>query len=69
MSFHYSFTTQLSVIYMHEKANCVSFIYMQSQKVKFKSVQINMKQSKKVGKDQESIRSSTTSDQGYRMGK
>ena len=29
---------------MHEKAKFVCFIYMQSQKVKFKSVQINMKQ-------------------------
>ena len=29
---------------MHEKAKCVCFIYMQPQKVKFKSVQINMKQ-------------------------
>ena len=28
---------------MHEKAKCVCFIYMQPQKVKFKSVQINMK--------------------------
>ena len=30
--------------FKHEKAKCVSFIYMQPQKVKFKSVQINMKQ-------------------------
>ena len=29
---------------MHEKAKYVCFIYMQLQKVKFKSVQINMKQ-------------------------
>ena len=29
---------------MHEKAKFVCFIYMQWQKVKFKSVQINMKQ-------------------------
>ena len=29
---------------MHLKANCVCFIYMQPLKVKFKSVQINMKQ-------------------------
>ena len=29
---------------MHEKAKRVCFIYMPSQKVKFKSVQINMKQ-------------------------
>ena len=29
---------------MHEKAKFVCFIYMQSQKVKFKYVQINMKQ-------------------------
>ena len=29
---------------MHEKAKCVCVIYMQPQKVKFKSVQINMKQ-------------------------
>ena len=29
---------------MHEKANFVCFIYMQPQKMKFKSVQINMKQ-------------------------
>ena len=28
---------------MHEKAKCFGFIYMQPQKVKFKSVQINMK--------------------------
>ena len=28
---------------MHEKANFVCFNYMQPQKVKFKSVQINMK--------------------------
>ena len=28
---------------MHEKVKCVCFIYMQAQKVKFKSVQINMK--------------------------
>ena len=28
---------------MHEKAKCVCFNYMQQQKVKFKSVQINMK--------------------------
>ena len=28
---------------MHEKAKCVAFNYMQSQKVKFKSVQINLK--------------------------
>ena len=27
---------------MHEKAKCVRFIYMQPQKVKLKSVQINM---------------------------
>ena len=35
-------TRDMSV--MHEKAKCVCFIYMQPQKVKFKSVQINMKQ-------------------------
>ena len=29
---------------MHENAKCVCFIYMQPQKLKFKSVQINMKQ-------------------------
>ena len=29
---------------MHEKAKIVCFIYMQTQKMKFKSVQINMKQ-------------------------
>ena len=29
---------------MHEKTKCVCFIYMQPEKVKFKSVQINMKQ-------------------------
>ena len=29
---------------MHEKAKCVCFIYMQPQKTRFKSVQINMKQ-------------------------
>ena len=29
---------------MHEKAKFVCFIYMQLQKVKFQSVQINMKQ-------------------------
>ena len=29
---------------MHEKAKCVCFIHMQVQKMKFKSVQINMKQ-------------------------
>ena len=29
---------------MHEKAKCVCFNYMQLQKGKFKSVQINMKQ-------------------------
>ena len=29
---------------MHEKATCVCFINMQPQKVKFKVVQINMKQ-------------------------
>ena len=29
---------------MHEKAKCVCFIYMLPQKVKFKFVQINMKQ-------------------------
>ena len=29
---------------MHEKAKFVCFIYMQPQKVKFKSIQINMKQ-------------------------
>ena len=29
---------------MHEKVKCVCFIYIQQQKVKFKSVQINMKQ-------------------------
>ena len=29
---------------MHEKAKFVCFIYMQPQKMKFKSVQINMKQ-------------------------
>ena len=29
---------------MHEKAKCVCFIYMQPKKVKFKYVQINMKQ-------------------------
>ena len=29
---------------MHKKAKFVSFNYMQLQKVKFKSVQINMKQ-------------------------
>ena len=29
---------------MHEKAKFICFIYMQPQKVKFKSVQINMKQ-------------------------
>ena len=29
---------------MHEKAKCFLFIYMQPQKVKFKFVQINMKQ-------------------------
>ena len=29
---------------MHERAKSVCFIYMQPQKVKFKSVQINMKQ-------------------------
>ena len=29
---------------MHEKAKLGCFIYMQPQKVKFKSVQINMKQ-------------------------
>ena len=29
---------------MHEKAKFVCFIYMQPQKVKFKSVQINIKQ-------------------------
>ena len=28
---------------MHEKAKCVCFIFMQPQKVKFKSVQINIK--------------------------
>ena len=29
---------------MHEQATFVCFIYMQPQKVKFKSVQINIKQ-------------------------
>ena len=29
---------------MHEKAKFVYFIYMQPQKMKFKSIQINMKQ-------------------------
>ena len=29
---------------MHEKVNFICFIYMQPQKVKFKSVQLNMKQ-------------------------
>ena len=29
---------------MHEKTKCVCFIYMQPQKKKFKSVQINVKQ-------------------------
>ena len=29
---------------MHEQAKFVCFIYMQPQKVKFKSVQINIKQ-------------------------
>ena len=35
-------TSDMSVIY--EKAKSVCFIYMQTQKVKFKFVQINMKQ-------------------------
>ena len=38
---------------MHEKAKIVRFDYMQPQKVKFKSVQINMKRvSYKTEKDQ-----------------
>ena len=35
-------TSDMPVIY--EKAKFISFIYMQTQKVKFKFVQINMKQ-------------------------
>ena len=34
---------------MHEKAKCVCFIKMQPQKVKLKSVQINMKHVSYVG--------------------
>ena len=39
----WSFWQYRGHIVMHEKAKCVYFNYMQPQKVKFKSVQINMK--------------------------
>ena len=38
----YHHTRDTSVAY--EKAECVHFIYMQHQKIKFKSIQMNMKQ-------------------------
>ena len=38
----YDHTRDMSVVY--EKVKCVCFIYIQSQKGKFISVQINMKQ-------------------------
>ena len=47
---YYGYALNCHLVYLaitgarHEKAKCVSFIYMQPQKVKFKSVQINMKQ-------------------------
>ena len=38
------FSNNRDMSVMHEKATCVCFINMQLQKVKFKVVQINMKQ-------------------------
>ena len=41
---YYLFGNTRDTSVMHEKAKFVCFIYMQPQKVKFKSVQINTKQ-------------------------
>ena len=40
----YCHLVYLAIPGTREKAKCVCYIYMQLQKVKFKSVQINMKQ-------------------------
>ena len=46
---------------MHEKAKFVCFIYMQPQKVKFKFVQINMKQVSYINDPQKKHRLKTVS--------